>query len=181
MPSNWSQNVYVKALRFAEEAHLGQKFPGANLPYSFHITLVCMEVIAALAHEENRDGNLAIQCALLHDVIEDTPIGYTTIQTEFGTSVADGVLALTKDKSLPKTEQMPDSLARIQQQPPEIAMVKLADRITNLMPPPANWPNEKRQSYHAEALRIHAELGAASNYLAQRLEERAETYRQYFG
>lgn len=29
-----------------------------------------MEVLAALAQEPTRDGNLAVQCALLHDVIE---------------------------------------------------------------------------------------------------------------
>jgi (p)ppGpp synthase/HD superfamily hydrolase len=180
MPSLWSQDIYVKAFRFAEEAHLGQEFRGTKLPYTFHVTLVCMETIAALAHESERNGDLAIQCALLHDVIEDTPIGYASIQAEFGTTVADGVLALTKNETLPKTQQMPDSLARILKEPREVAMVKLADRITNLMPPPHDWHPEAIKTYHAEALRIHAMLGSASNHLAERLLMKADQYQRYF-
>ena len=140
-----------------------------------------MEVIAALAHEDGYDSDLAIQCALLHDVIEDTPITYEKVRSTFGTSVADGALALTKNEIFPKTAQMPDSLARIQQQPREVGMVKLADRITNLLPPPQYWSDEKRSAYHAEALRIHAVLGAASKYLAQRLLKKADNYQTYFG
>ena len=89
-------------------------------------------------------------------------------------------MALTKDETLPKADQMPDSLDRILSQPREVAMVKLADRITNLMPPPADWTLEKRKNYHAEALRIHAQLGSASDYLAARLRQRAEAYQEYF-
>lgn len=180
MPSAWSQDAYIKALRYAENAHLGQLFRGTQFPYTFHITLVCMETIAALENEDHRDGDLAIQCALLHDVIEDTEIGFEAIAAEFGTPVTNGVLALTKDETLPKAEQMPDSLTRIRQQPREVAMVKLADRITNLMPPPHDWTTEKRKAYHAEALRIHAQLAYASDYLAQRLLKRAKQYESYF-
>lgn len=139
-----------------------------------------MEVIVALAYEDELDGDLAVQCALLHDVIEDTPIGYETIKAEFGASVADGVLALSKNETMPKEEQIPDSLARILEQPREIAIVKLADRITNLMPPPIDWTKERRKNYHADALLIHEKLGWASDYLTQRLLMKAEEYQTYF-
>jgi (p)ppGpp synthase/HD superfamily hydrolase len=72
MNLNWSQETYAKAYRFAAEAHNGQLFPGTELPYIMHVSFVSMEVIAALAQEPELDGNLAVQCALLHDVIEDT-------------------------------------------------------------------------------------------------------------
>lgn len=55
-------------------------------------------------------------------------------------------------------------------------MVKLADRITNLGPPPPQWSAEKRASYKAEAQRIHDALGAASPFLAARLRERIAAY-----
>jgi (p)ppGpp synthase/HD superfamily hydrolase len=42
--------------------------------------------------------------------------------------------ATTERESLPKAERMRDSLARIVRAPREIAMVKLAERITNLEP-----------------------------------------------
>lgn len=70
MTLNWSQEIYTKAYQFAAEAHNGQRFPGTELPYMMHVSFVSMEVMAALAHELERDGNLAVQCALLHDVIE---------------------------------------------------------------------------------------------------------------
>jgi (p)ppGpp synthase/HD superfamily hydrolase len=53
------------------EAHHGQLFPGTELPYIMHVSFVSMEVMAALAQEPTRDGNLAVQYALLRDVIED--------------------------------------------------------------------------------------------------------------
>jgi len=34
--------------------------------------MVTMEIIAALSHESEMNGNLAVQVAILHDVIEDT-------------------------------------------------------------------------------------------------------------
>jgi len=47
-----------------------------------------------------------------------------------------GVSALSKDEAVPKEKELEDSLHRIREQPAEILMVKLADRITNLQPPP---------------------------------------------
>ena len=120
--NNWSQDIYIKAYRFAAEAHwnsrLKQTVPGTDIPYLMHFSAVAMEVIAALETESDLDGNLAIQCALLHDVIEDTNTIYKQIVSEFGKKVADGVFALTKDKRLPtKAERMQDSLDRILLQP----------------------------------------------------------------
>ena len=41
--------------------------------------------------------------AHLHDVIEDTEIGFEELETQFGQVVAEGVLALTKDPNLSKS------------------------------------------------------------------------------
>lgn len=177
MPSTWSQEKYIKALRFAAETHNGQLFPGTDLPYIIHVTMVAMEVMAALAHEEGLDGNLAVQCALLHDVIEDTGISYEKLATEFGPDVAEGVLALSKNNILKsKQEKMADSLARIKQQPKEIWMVKLSDRITNLQPPPGHWDAEKIERYRGEGKVILRELGKASPYLSERMREKLGVY-----
>ncbi len=180
MSSTWTQDSYIKAYRFAATAHLGQIFHGTDLPYLFHVTLVCMEVIAALAHEDDLDGDLAIQCALLHDVLEDTDATYEMLASAFGKKVADGVLALTKDESLPKEEQMRDSLERILKEPAEVGMVKLADRITNLIRPPSYWARADKEAYQLEALEIHDTLRGSSDYLSQRLLEKIEGYREYF-
>jgi (p)ppGpp synthase/HD superfamily hydrolase len=115
--------------------------------------------------------HLAVQCALLHDVIEDTEVTYQHVVDTFGSAVADGVLALSKDKNLEKMAQMEDSLRRIRQQPLEVWMVKLADRITNLqLPFPSYWDKEKIATYRREAITIHKALKDASPYLAHRLQ-----------
>ena len=69
MKSNWDRELYLKACRFAAEAHQGQLYPGTELPYLMHLNLVSMEILAALSAEPGHDGNLAVQCALLHDTL----------------------------------------------------------------------------------------------------------------
>ncbi len=179
MPISWSQDTYLRAYRFAAQAHLGQTVPGTQVSYIMHLSFVSMEVIAALPEHPERDGNLAVQCALLHDTIEDTQVTYAQVEAEFGAKVALGVLALTKDATLDKPLQMPDSLRRIQQQPYEVWMVKLADRISNLAPPPDYWTKDTIAWYREEALEIHAALHPASDLLARRLLGKIEAYRAY--
>lgn len=174
--SLWNQDVYIKALLFAGNAHGGQKIPGTDLSYLAHLSMVTMEVTAALAAEESLNGNLAVQCALLHDVIEDAEVTWERVNELFGVKVADGVSALSKNASLPKEEWMADSLERIRRQPKEVWMVKLADRITNLQPPPAHWTTEKMAIYRQEAVQIHAALEAGSPFLAARLQDKIELY-----
>ncbi|MBT0895669.1 HD domain-containing protein [Geobacter hydrogenophilus] len=171
------QDLYIKAYRFAALAHSGQTVPDTDIPYLMHLSLVSMEVIASFSAEPDVDTALAVQCALLHDVIEDTAITYEQVLADFGPMVAAGVLALTKDERFPsKQEQLADSLRRIREQSREVWMVKLADRITNLQPPPSYWTTEKRQSYRAEAVSILDSLGEASPCLAGRLREKIDAY-----
>ncbi len=175
----WSQDSYVNALNFAAEAHGNQQYGkanGAKVPYVTHLTMVAMEVIAALEFDQVANPDLAIQCALLHDTLEDTDTPYTRLETEFGTAVADGVQALSKNPELSKDRQMQDSLNRIKQQPLEVWMVKLADRINNLQPPPPHWTSEKKRAYQQEARIIFEHLETASPYLAARLEQKIATY-----
>jgi len=152
--------------------------PGTELPYIVHVGAVAMEVMTAIAQDSRVDNpDLAVQCALLHDVIEDTPASYEEVIERFGVAVADGVLALTKGTALPsKAEQMADSLARIRQQPREVWMVKLADRITNLQPPPYYWDAAKIAAYRTEAGTILDALGEADGWLAVRLQGKIAGY-----
>ena len=172
----WTQDGYLRAVRFAADAHGAQKFPGTELPYLLHVTSVAMEVQAALRVEPGRDQELAVQCALLHDVVEDTPVTLDAVRAAFGPAVADGVSALSKDPALPKAEQLPDSLQRIRRQPHEVWMVKLADRITNLQRPPSHWSPQKIAGYREEAILIHRQLSPASPALAARILEKIERY-----
>ncbi len=176
----WTQDAYLHAWDFACIAHRGQTYqgPSAGIVYDYinHPAAVAMEVIHALAAHPEYDGDLAVQCALLHDTLEDTAVTYTQLLTEFGQSVADGVKALTKDLRLPHETRMADSLQRICQQPKAIWLVKLADRINNLQYAPAHWPNAKIIAYRQEAQFILATLQTASPSLAQRLAQHIQAY-----
>jgi guanosine-3',5'-bis(diphosphate) 3'-pyrophosphohydrolase len=170
---------YVAALRFAAIKHEGQRMAGSECPYLVHVASVACEVIAAL--EPGLDGDLAVQCALLHDTLEDTQTTFDELAMQFGRAVADGVLALSKiDDSIPKDARMADSLRRICMQPREVWIVKLGDRITNLAPPPEKWSSEKRRAYQAEAVQIVDALGAASRVMDARIRTRIAAYSAYF-
>lgn len=183
-PAQWSPDIYNKAWNFATLAHQGQFYGGAQegqkIEYINHIGAVTMEVIWALSVSAGCDGNLAIQCALLHDVVEDTKYNYEDIKQQFGQQVADGVLALTKNEKLSgKEAQIKDSLQRIKLQPKEVWMVKLADRICNLQQPPYYWSNQKIISYQQEAVLIYDALQEANSVLAARLKNKIDNYTNF--
>jgi (p)ppGpp synthase/HD superfamily hydrolase len=174
----WNQDDYIKAWNFAAIAHNGQLVPGTDIPYIYHIGLVAMEAMAAIAHTETISSpDLLVLCAVLHDSIEDTNATYDDIQKEFGSNVASGVQALSKNTALSsKEEQMKGSVERIKREPKEVWMVKLSDRITNLQPPPKHWDKEKIRRYKNEAIMILDELGGANSYLSERLKGKIEAY-----
>jgi (p)ppGpp synthase/HD superfamily hydrolase len=176
----WDSEVYKKALQFAAVAHRNQKVPGGDIPYITHVVQVCQEVMSAYLQGPSFDVNLSIQCALLHDTIEDTEVRFPQILAEFGAAVAHGVLALTKDSALDKSLQMADSLKRLRKQPPEVGLVKLCDRIENLSEPPVYWKRDKCQRYLVEAQEIVDQLGPCNTYLKQRLEQRILEYPNFF-
>ena len=89
--SPWDRDLYIKAFRFAAEKHKNQVFPGTELPYIMHVSFVAMEIIAALTAETGREGDLAVQCALLHDTLEDIETSYSELVENFGRAVAEGV------------------------------------------------------------------------------------------
>lgn len=179
MTSKWSPDTYREAFWFAAEAHKGQTIKGTQLPYIVHVGLVTTELLAALRAEDGCDEEFAVQCALLHDVVEDTAVSEEQLLNRFGERVCAGVMALTKRESLDRSTKMQDSLDRIKAQPREVAMVKLADRIANLLPPPAEWSPEKVRAYHEESFQILRALEHASAYLAARLREKIRNYEQY--
>ena len=94
----WDQDKYNLTLNYAATAHGEQKVPGTSYSYIVHLTEVAQEVMAAIVYAAKTgaelDADLAVQCALLHDVIEDTRVTYDEIARSFSEPVADGVLAL---------------------------------------------------------------------------------------
>ena len=173
-----TQSLYQKAIKFAASKHAeqNQTVPGTNLPYVVHLSNVAMEILIASFNTDDFDLGFAVQVALLHDTLEDTSTTFDELETEFGTDIAKAVHALTKNMDLPKEQQMNDSLKRIKLMPLEVWAVKLADRITNLQPPPPHWNKERKISYRQEAGLILHELKEGNEFLAKRLVEKIEEY-----
>lgn len=175
----FSVEIYKTALAYALKAHKEQKTP-EGLPYSFHIVSVATEIINSLSqhHISYDEANIAICCALLHDVNEDTDIRVSyDLNIPNIESIIAGVEALTKNTKLPtKQEQMQDSLTRLKQQAKCVQMVKLADRITNLAPAPDFWNRAKRQAYVNEAKMILETLKNANPFLASKLQSKIDNY-----
>jgi (p)ppGpp synthase/HD superfamily hydrolase len=186
MRGHWSQESYIKAYKFSAKAHNGQHVPGTTLPYIMHASFVAMEVIAALCVEAVRLPDLAVQAALLHDTLEDTDVTYDQLKEQFGNDVADGVMALTIDETIGpglgiferRWLQLEDYIKRIKRQPREIWMVKMADRITNLQPPPEHWDDKMIERYRKGAEVIFEELVPASKFLGERLKVKIDEYNQ---
>lgn len=175
----WSQELYREALLIAAHAHSGQKIPGTELPYIIHCVNVCNEVLQASLKQHGTNTDLCVACSLLHDTLEDTEVPLSFLLNKFGEDVLSGICALTKNKDLPEHERMTDSLKRIKEQPREIWMVKMSDRIVNLATPPSHWTKEKIKTYRDEALLIHDSLKDADLNLAARLMEKIESYKAY--
>ncbi|HMO40381.1 MAG TPA: HD domain-containing protein [Saprospiraceae bacterium] len=175
------QTIYQKTIIFATLKHLqkGQTIPGTEIPYVVHLSNVAMEILIASQNTKNFNIEFAIQVALLHDTLEDTNTTFEELESEFGSEIAKGVLALTKNDLLPKSEKMLDSLNRTKELRKEVWAVKLADRITNLQKPPQHWDISKKTEYKKEAKIILELLKGGNEFLENRLLKKINEYDKY--
>ncbi|NNM54664.1 MAG: bifunctional (p)ppGpp synthetase/guanosine-3',5'-bis(diphosphate) 3'-pyrophosphohydrolase [Spirochaetales bacterium] len=168
-------DLYSRTLYFASRAHAHQRLPGSSLPYVTHLVQVAQEIMLT-AHQEPLPLTLALPVALLHDVLEDTPVTVAELEAFAGSTVTEAVQALTKNPDLPAQHRMRECLDRLRRAGPLPAAVKLADRLVNLQAPPTTWSAEKIAHYRDEGQQILQELGWASPHLAFRLQARLEQY-----
>ena len=177
------QSSYQKAFFFAAQKHqqANQVVNGTtDVPYAVHLGNVAMEILMAYQAAPVFDVETAVQIALLHDVLEDTACSETELKESFGEPIAVGVKALTKMKNVIGKTPMEDSLERILACPSEVGMVKLADRITNLQPPPQHWSKGKIDEYFNEATTILDQLGFLNAALSERMKQQMNVYRSFF-
>lgn len=104
-----------RALRLAYRAHAGQLDRG-GVPYIFHPYHLA----------EQMDDERSICVALLHDVVEDSPVTLEEIQREFPSEIAEAVALLTHD---PSTDYF--AYVRRLKANPLARKVKLADLMHN--------------------------------------------------
>ena len=174
-----SLRTILRAASFAAEKHAGQRRKGASAePYINHLLEVAQLVSAVLTEP---DANL-VAAALLHDVIEDTPVTPQELAEAFGEDVTRLVLEVTDDKSLPKAERKRLQVVNAPKKTPRAQILKIADKISNLRAiltsPPADWSLERQRQYFDWAKQVVDGLATPNPRLKAQFEE---TYRQFGG
>lgn len=161
------QQAYLVAF----DAHRGQKRRTGE-DYITHPVAV-----AGLLADMKMDHQ-TIMAALLHDVIEDTPVSKQTLEEKFGKSVADlvdGVSKLTQIEFTSKAEAQAENFRKMvlaMARDIRVILVKLADRLHN-MRTLGSLPFDKRQRIARETLEIFAPIAhrLGMRDLAVELEE----------
>ncbi len=179
------------AYHFAEKAHDGQKRRSGE-PYIIHPVAV-----AQILAEMGMDAD-SICAALLHDVVEDTPVTDEEIQKKFGATIeqlVDGVTKLgqittnkthsnddaTKEERLLLMEQQQSENVRkmflAMSRDIRVIIIKLADRVHN-MRTLRFMPEEKRRFKARETLEIYAPIAHRLGIRAfkEELEDLAISY-----
>ncbi len=143
-----------QAYLMALEAHRGQKRRTGE-PYITHpIAVACILADIKLDHH-------TLMAALLHDVIEDTPINKEMITQQFGEEVAelvDGVSKLTQIEFVSRAQAQAENLRKMvlaMAKDIRVILVKLADRLHN-MRTIESLPPSKRRRISRETLEIFA-------------------------
>jgi (p)ppGpp synthase/HD superfamily hydrolase len=161
----------MRAAHFAAARHSGQRRKGAAAePYINHLLEVAELVASALAEP---DTNLVI-AALLHDTVEDVEVTKEELIELFGADVANLVLEVTDDKSLPKQERKRLQIVHAPKKSPRAQLIKLADKISNLRAilasPPADWTAERKREYFQWAKQVVDALSAPNSGLKAEFE-----------
>jgi GTP pyrophosphokinase len=156
------------AAEFGAAAHQGQTRVSGE-PYITH-PVAAAEILADLHLDAD-----TIVGAILHDVIEDTPIAKADIAARFGHDVAeivDGVTKLDQIRFKNREEAQAENFRKMllaMVRDLRVILVKLADRMHNLRTIDALAP-AKRRSIARETLDIYAPVAERLGLYAMKLE-----------
>lgn len=138
----------LRALDFAADKHRDQR--RKDLPASPYINHP-IELADVLCNEGGVRDVVVLCAAVLHDTIEDTETTHAELMQHFGAEIADVVVEVTDDQSLPKAERKRLQIEHASIASDRAKLVKLADKICNLRDmlsrPPAGWDLERRREY----------------------------------
>ena len=121
-----------KAFWYAVMAHKGQKRKDGKVPYINHPMEVA-EIVATMTSDPR-----VVAAALLHDVVEDTPVKMHDLIRIFGVFVADLVADVTENKrtELPPEEswmlRKKEMVVRVAGASKDVKILSLADKLSNL-------------------------------------------------
>lgn len=145
-----------KAYQFALESHGDQK-RRSGVPYILHPVSVAYILVELGMDTES------IVASLLHDVVEDTPVGLEEIKKLFGIEVAnltDGVTKLGRIPYSSREEQQAENLRKMliaMADDIRVIIIKLADRLHN-MRTIEFMPDQKRRDKALETMEVYAPI-----------------------
>ena len=172
----YNTEMIEKAYRMANEAHKDARRRSGE-PYICHPLAVARLVLDLGMDTES------IAAALLHDVVEDTPITIEEVKSAFGAEVAllvDGVTKLTKIQFSSIEEQQAENLRKMllaMSQDVRVMIIKLCDRLHNMRTGDA-WPEQKRRDKARETMEVYAPIANRLGILniKEELEDRSLHY-----
>jgi (p)ppGpp synthase/HD superfamily hydrolase len=166
---------WISVLLAADAAarwHVHQRRKGsAQEPYINHL----LEVAGLVTQATGGADPTVVIAALLHDAVEDQGVTPETIASDFGRRVADIVMEVTDDKSLPKAERKGKQIEFAAKKSREAKLIKLADKTSNVRAvansPAPDWSIERRLEYVEWAKSVVAGLRGTSPWLEQQFDE----------
>jgi guanosine-3',5'-bis(diphosphate) 3'-pyrophosphohydrolase len=144
------------AYDMARTAHAGQLRKDGS-PYVTHC-VASADIAVDMGLDED-----SIVASLLHDVIEDTALGYDDIAKKFGATVADlvdGVTKLTRVQYTSKEDEQMENMRKMllaMTKDIRVILIKIADRLHN-MRTMAYQSEEKQRAKSLETMEIYAPL-----------------------
>ncbi len=153
---NYQLDRIWQAAALAERAHAGQRRQSGEeyICHPLHVACILVEM--------GMDSD-AVVAALLHDVVEDTPVELAEVADTFGADVAnlvDGVTKITKMNFYSKEEQQAENVRKMllaMSKDIRVMIIKLADRLHN-MRTSDGWPEQKQRDKARETMDIYAPL-----------------------
>jgi guanosine-3',5'-bis(diphosphate) 3'-pyrophosphohydrolase len=151
-------DLVTAAIDFAVARHGDQCRP-TGVPYIEH-PLEALEALVLGAGVTDPD---VLSAAVLHDVVEDTPVSNDELAERFGPRVAELVGWVTipeAGEGEDRAEVKKASLGRLASAPRDAILVKLADRLSNVQTL-RNLGEDRQRAYYAQTVRYIVPLAAA--------------------
>lgn len=115
------------AIEFAARAHHGQYRKATPIPYILHPLNVARILIECGASQD------VVIAAVLHDVVEDTPVTLDEVRATFGDPIAELVSGMSEPNRKDKWENRKrDMLASLETASQDLLLIELADKLDNI-------------------------------------------------
>ncbi len=127
---------FTDAVGFAREKHHGDVRKCTRIPYLSHLLAVASLAIEDAASDPQLDDRFEdiAMAAVLHDVVEDTPVSVSEVADRFGPEVARIVQACSDAESTPKPpwrERKEAYIEHLEEADQAVLCVALADKRHN--------------------------------------------------